>query len=1119
MNHHRITVPSHSSWFESYEQMIQKWSGHTRARSVLICPDSYSDSSMSITQISKHIFQSVTDPQNPQPGGCCPDIKTMEQFLIDLPTPPLPHIETTPCVRHGGGVTHVTKVASSQLTKLFMRKAIQCANSSTLSLADLPMLMKLIRYIAHSQPFFEDHFYAPTTQTISPHPLATYAQTFHRFQADSSVSIHAPLVREIAEVIATCEADLHANGYVLSERLLSEKLMLLGGHIRDQPSFIHDCLDHYQFICVAGFLTTSYLEERLLNQILVPHPHSKTSLISFIQQVHRKPDTFQHSPLNPFKAFHLIPQRSSLCVDDDGRRDHKNENKRSKRVSVGFKNRWDEVGFFLRLATQFCGLGIAPHKMAILVPDPSLYEHVFTAVCHRSSCQNTLHLEWTQNIAQTQPGGTVASLWGYLKSSRSAWDFYHLITSQSLWPIIIHQYLLRYSQFKNLTHHTWISHATVDLSPVKEYVSAFISKKPLYQSTSQIIHEQRRRYGHIQHQGALSCEKYLARQELSYLDISRIGEDVFMHSTQYLRRFFQCERSWNQANPDTIKDQMDMLIRMLKDNFQHARAARSFNSYDIRIQESLNRCFAEITLYIDLLDPASQLKWFGSLEKMCEFILMEFEHRYVAPDHLGGLSVKPVCEGLAEPLDVVMVCGMNQRFFNSKHDRPNQWMTRLCASHHPHHHQELLPSLGLGHLWRRIPYQIYGHQLSDNTDQSVSITLAEFESSEPQDSLFKLNNDSMCGSTLEESYQQTCDILFDTTQSHPPHILPPPKDLTKTHRPVDDSLFSTQSPSSWNRLLQCPFRFYLAKKQIKTLSRPETHSQMEKGSWLHQLMECFLTGYEPSFLSSPSPDSHSDRSWPYYRDDNRVMQFDPLSPDDSLTPGALRGRLETIGDALLTPISFLKADHWHQLKSECLPYIAHLFADLFAHFDWPTSIHTEYDLNHSTDDTTLFKDTPYTTVLTGRVDMLMTFKNGLSLVVDYKTKTIPSATDIKHQRDSQLILYAHALQDKHPALAYWALEKNIFQWVYVPEGFDWRVPHDLPGSPHDQTQNPYFVDREALDQTTSAYFTNYQQVRDEISSSKRFEIKPDVKTCQHCDYSQICRKDDPKKESLGELQD
>lgn len=1074
-------VPAHMSWITVYEQHVLALSQSQRARSVLIYPDAHSDRLFSIRKLVTEMHKTLSG----HGGGCCPDAMTLSDFWLNLV--PLNGSPTSL------GSPPYPTVASSHLLRMVLSQAWRDHPYQHITSADLPHLIRLMHYIAHSKAFVEDHGEAAR---LEPRPLSEYLAKPLRLDPALARCLQPKLIPEITQLLTVTNTYLQGCNRITMAELMGQKLIAMRALMQQDPEWLRRALSGYHCLFVAGFLKTTYLQEWLLSQWLRPGLASD-GWVQFEQTIALSPRAMDVR-LAQAAPSKLLPQLSS-CVRVQGRVATAPS---CRRLAMAFDSRTSELAMMLQLAAQLAARGIPPEQMAILLPDPERYQGLsYAAYQLKDSPRPGLQLDLAPSLATAAVGSFIMELVKYLRSPRSGIDFYHLIVSPSLFTTLSYAYLKNYQQRQlGELEPAWLDQAVEDLSCLKEYLSGFVTAVPLSRTAAEIY-----RQHHDGGAAALSAlAAFLSRQELAPNHDWVLGRDFFRHSCEFLHPIFELEASYAAAQagaaaPEGLAGVMKLMADYASLLLQYGLNVRADSHVYAREDEHLVQCFDDVCTYFGTLNPEQIRADYSELQQVLEFIVAQLQRRPLAPPQqdLSGLNIMALERGLAHPYTVVMVAGVSDPLVVSAHDATREWLASGGGT--PAAPGLPLGSLAMGMLWWRIPMQIYGYQVKDNQDQAMQHFFAEWDTDA---SLHWL-----------DTHSTSCQVMAYLCPDDPevPTSVPPTPaahasgEELPTRAPrgrvaqLDPSLFATISPEDFDHLLKCPYRFYLSQKRLRGLVLPQTHSHQARGTWLHKLMECFFQGVSKLVTQAP----------PYERADLQRRDYPPLDAHDDLSAAGLLRRLEQIGQALLAPISFVTADQWHQLRLESLPFIARVFAQLFDEHGWPELILTEHKLSGEHFHTELLRETTYATQLTGRIDLWLAFRTGASLLIDYKSASIPSARDLKTLKNSQLLLYGHALRQHDPALAYWSLNNNIFQWVYQPSSLDSLDPTQLLGCNHQDTQSSYFTTQAELQAITAQYLQEYTQRREEIATQQCFGIKPAPETCQYCEYSQICRKDDP----------
>ena len=1028
-----------------------------RARSVLIHPNLSSQRFFSPPLLSEEISQQMVSQQG---GGFCPQSLSISQFLREL----------AGWNHHRGNKkrhsrTALVRGASAHLERMMIQKELRAGQYSG-DLHDIDLVCRLIELISGSEAFFRYHCDRPApSNSPSNFPLSSALP-----MALTSEVSGKSFVAELTRLMSHLDHHLALWGYQSSYQIMAQLLWDLGDHLQKNPHHLKDYLSSFHQVFVGGFVTANYLEYWLIEEIA-----TCPNAMCFS----RSPETKHLASSVANSAYPLIPQPMEGCSFSKnpapaGEAD-------IKRAIVGFSSKASQVKTLLELAHELGLSGVPSNKTGLFVGAKSGYETLLSSYAKLLS-PGSLSFRLSQQLSSSVAGSFIKSVLRYLDSPRSAWNFYHLITEPALEPWFLASLTSNYLKQTAETEASWAAQMTEDLACIKDYLSYFVSKTDLSLTTSQIIDEYSSERAKNTFIAKKSIERLLGRTPITPKDMEHLGKHTF----------YLCHKLLAGLLTEELPPQHH-------DKWLTATISKVFGYFDLLttdrgLLDELEICYGEILI---TLAGEDQLKRYDSLTKVLAFVLSEMKQRHHKTHYQkDGWRVMPL-SSVSHNFQVAITFGVQDPFTRSPDHKVQKWLqqkSKATASScsEPNHEAQHLRE-----LWHRVPIQIYGYLRDDHHDQvpPVFADVADKTSKKQpayfcEQTLHKLRQYLGCSPPTVKAIKRERAVSEDSSKdsteiSHDPLVGKVDK--------IDPTIFNTISPSSWDRLLTCPYQFYLAHKRLHSLPLPDSHGFIERGAWLHKLMECFFTGLE-------TPEDHA--ALPYLKQ-GTANTIPRLTAESATNPGELRRRLELIGCALLPPISFIQPDEWHQIRYECLPFIAQMFAHIFKLYGWPISIMTEHMLDQADYQTSLFPDTPHATTLTGRIDLYLKFAGGEGLVIDYKAKTLPSLKKVQESEDSQLLLYSHALKPADPGLAYWALEKNEFQWVYQPEHLRWQ---DMEGY---EAKKTYITSRNELDQLTAKCFSRYQQARSDIMHSQQFAITPSEAACQYCHYSQICRKDDP----------
>jgi RecB family exonuclease len=278
-------------------------------------------------------------------------------------------------------------------------------------------------------------------------------------------------------------------------------------------------------------------------------------------------------------------------------------------------------------------------------------------------------------------------------------------------------------------------------------------------------------------------------------------------------------------------------------------------------------------------------------------------------------------------------------------------------------------------------------------------------------------------------------------------------DLMEVAASWEKSVFT---PSNVDILLECPWRYYLQSKGLRSweLCKPKEDFRSD-GNWLHRVLEVFFTNH----------------------------QFD-LSFASRLDEETIFLELSRIADECASQYS---ASQSTQVLMELKGWreISRLIRELYR--DWQGG-QREVDIPPSA--SLLIEGQAYP--LRGRLDALDSFSFG-HVIIDYKRGSLPEEIEVRKGKKPQLPLYAHAFGLQKSVLAYWSF-KN----------YEVKVIAKSP-----QIETSWDKYRPAKASTPEACLEKFK-----INLAWRLAeemVSPDPgKHCTYCPYSSSCRIHDPR---------
>jgi ATP-dependent helicase/DNAse subunit B len=296
--------------------------------------------------------------------------------------------------------------------------------------------------------------------------------------------------------------------------------------------------------------------------------------------------------------------------------------------------------------------------------------------------------------------------------------------------------------------------------------------------------------------------------------------------------------------------------------------------------------------------------------------------------------------------------------------------------------------------------------------------------------------------------------------------------------------FQSLSPTSLEKFIKCPYSYLTNKLGVKQRNIIEDKKLMLQGMWIHKVIECFFVGINENGLELGALDNNSE-----------------IALSDYLE------RIDVIADCLFDSEK-IDFPSFYQVKFDAFPKLISWIFDLNQVSKADVIVSAEFDIAKLG---VLFpNDHNLEIKLIGKLDGLFDLDE-INLFIDYKTSNAPSAKDVLKGLAPQLLVYAYVLtKDLHQqnkrldktlensVLAYWKVLGSELDISAV--GIDVKSLETSIGK--SGSKKPLVSDA----------FSNVLKLTnsrlDEVASTKMFKVDPGSH-CDYCDFSNICRKNDP----------
>ena len=295
-----------------------------------------------------------------------------------------------------------------------------------------------------------------------------------------------------------------------------------------------------------------------------------------------------------------------------------------------------------------------------------------------------------------------------------------------------------------------------------------------------------------------------------------------------------------------------------------------------------------------------------------------------------------------------------------------------------------------------------------------------------------------------------------------------------------ERLLAMQSATSLEYLLACPYRFLLQRLQVTRAELPEDKDSRQQGDWLHAVLEAFFTGRI---------------------DDEQVLP--PFSAVNLEAEGRteVMARLTLLTERLMPAASQESPLALHLQRHAWPAFTNHV---LRLHRQAARAGWREQRLRHADGRPVQIELGGRQIQINGLIDSVDSWDDWY-LITDYKRFGSPDKQMIKRGHAPQLLLYALAVQQMQPDLdinravvGYWSILAG--EWREGLAGEAAALPARAAGVLGGR-------DQDGLEASIDNLKALWQQRHDEVLSEGMF--RPDAKRCGYCEYSGVCRRDDP----------
>jgi hypothetical protein len=311
--------------------------------------------------------------------------------------------------------------------------------------------------------------------------------------------------------------------------------------------------------------------------------------------------------------------------------------------------------------------------------------------------------------------------------------------------------------------------------------------------------------------------------------------------------------------------------------------------------------------------------------------------------------------------------------------------------------------------------------------------------------------------------------------------LPEPRSGLEGQTPDGVLLTAKASASRLRDLIWCPYRYLMTARKIQAVELPEDRTQLKTGTILHKILERFFTTDIDDRLDEP-------------------LRFQYCPPDASKFADWAHQRLDAIA-LVTTPKNLARHPQFQHMAGRGWRQVAQRWAALYAAGFSPEHVTTEMQIGRSQPRTIKLGDRKI--AVDGSIDAVFR-RDGATILVDYKTGKTPSMKAVGDGLEPQLPLYAWALSEREPLTA------TAVSYLNLSEGQQSIAAVTAELKP--QITAAGLISSAAKPADLEAAFasvkTRWTARLGEIEQSARFMADPS--DCQFCEFTNICRKNDPR---------
>lgn len=501
------------------------------------------------------------------------------------------------------------------------------------------------------------------------------------------------------------------------------------------------------------------------------------------------------------------------------------------------------------------------------------------------------------------------------------------------------------------------------------------------------------------------------------------------------------------------------------------------------LSESVNAAISEFFAELDTCNN----RLVGHLTSMrfVQIVTENLLQRDVRPvgDQLAGVQVLSIEEARYVPFRLAIILGCNEGRLPRAlpKDRLIDNYLKTQAGLPGWQLLEAIEDTTFRLLAARLPHLCLTYAESDGKDELVRSRFIETLLAEGKAQVLTADAEQALSRLIDGKINSASQQIPCESDRQEGQLSPPESDLT--------SRLQRMSATSLEALLRCPYQYLLRHLQVEKLEFKDDQKAKDEGELLHTILEGLFSDNSPDI--EPLPDG---QAWPDF-------------------PVRITRRLLDL-TRQIAPADFVHTSLYRHLRGFAWPAFAQHLHRIYTPNTWDTMLGKPWrELRfggHASPVVTAAINGRQIT-LSGAIDAVDPVF-GMTIVTDFKRRSLPDTQLARQGLAPQLILYAHALEQlkldlpeddfktANLLIGYWSIQLGT--WSGIAAGKNILASAKQLGLIGARTKT-------TLEDMMSLMFEHWRWRDQQIVQDER-AFRADPSACGFCSFDGICRKDDPR---------